>query len=420
MPNDAFGHPQPNPRNGSVCSDVAGEAAVAPTRGFATRAIRTGQYPCSATGSTIVPVYQTATFTQSGVGVTKGYDYSRSGNPTRAALERQLADLENARFGCAFGSGMAAVNGALSTLVTGDHIIATKDVYGGTYRLLSDVLPRYGITTTYVDMCDLDETRAAIQANTKMFFVETPTNPLLRIIDIAAIASLKKPGQLVAVDNTFATPYLQQPIALGADIIAHSTTKYLNGHSDVVGGIVITDNPELHAQIAFHQNAVGAIPGIWDAYLTMRGAKTLALRMREHERNARAVAEFLDAHDDVLDVYYPGLESHPHHELAKKQMRGFGGIVSFRARGGKERALEIARSLRVFNLATSLGGVESLVCSPTVMTHGSVPAAQKLELGITEDLLRLSVGIEDLADIIGDLDQAFERSAHLARTFAVA
>jgi cystathionine gamma-synthase/cystathionine gamma-lyase len=315
---------------------------------------------------------------------------------------------------------MAAVNGALSTLVTGDHIIATKDVYGGTYRLLSDVLPRYGITTTYVDMCDIDETRAAIRENTKMFFVETPTNPLLRIIDIAAIASLKKPGQLVAVDNTFATPYLQQPIALGADIIAHSTTKYLNGHSDVVGGIVITDNPELHAQIAFHQNAVGAIPGIWDAYLTMRGAKTLALRMREHERNARAVAEFLDAHDDVIDVYYPGLESHPHHELAKKQMRGFGGIVSFRARGGKERALEIARSLRVFNLATSLGGVESLVCSPTVMTHGSVPAAQKLELGITEDLLRLSVGIEDQADIIGDLAQAFEHSAHLAREFAVA
>ncbi len=419
MPNDAFGHPQPTSRNESVQSDPAGEAAVA-TRGFATRAIRTGQDPCSATGSTIVPVYQTATFTQSGVGVTKGYDYSRSGNPTRAALERQLADLENARFGCAFGSGMAAVNGALSMLVTGDHIIATKDVYGGTYRLLSDVLPRYGITTTYVDMCDLDETRAAIRDNTKMFFVETPTNPLLRIIDIAAIASLKRPGQLVAVDNTFATPYLQQPIALGADIVAHSTTKYLNGHSDVVGGIVITDDAELHAQIAFHQNAVGAIPGIWDAYLTMRGAKTLALRMREHERNARAVAEFLDARDDVEAVYYPGLESHPHRDLAIKQMRGFGGIVSFRARGGGERALEIARTLRVFNLATSLGGVESLVCSPTVMTHGTVPAERKAELGITPDLLRLSVGIEDQADIIGDLAQALDRSAHVARSFAVA
>ncbi len=419
MPNDAFGHPQPTSRNPSVCSDVAGEAAVA-TRGFATRAIRSGQDPCSATGSTIVPVYQTATFTQTSVGVTKGYDYSRSGNPTRAALECQLADLEEARHACAFASGMAAVNGALSTLVTGDHIVATKDVYGGTYRLLSDVLPRYGIHTTYVDMCDLDETRAAIRENTKLFFVETPTNPLLRIIDIAAIASLKRPGQIVAVDNTFATPYLQRPLALGADIVAHSTTKYINGHSDVIGGIVVVDDPELHAQIAFYQNAVGAVPGAWDAYLTIRGAKTLALRMREHERNARAVAEFLEARDDVEAVYYPGLASHPHRELARKQMRGFGGVVTFRARGGGERALEIARSLRVFNLATSLGGVESLVCSPTVMTHGTVPPARKAELGITDDLLRLSVGIEDVADIIADLERALTGSAHASRTFAVA
>ena len=380
------------------------------TRGFATRAIRTGQDPCSATGSTIVPIYQTATFTQTSVGVTKGYDYSRSGNPTRTALERQLAGLEDARFGSAFGSGMAAVNGALSVLSSGDHIVATKDVYGGTYRLLSDVLPRYGIHTTYVDMCDLDATRAAIRANTKMFLVETPTNPLLRIIDIAAIAALKRPGQWLAVDNTFATPYLQRPLALGADIVAHSTTKYLNGHSDVVGGVVIVNDAELHAQIAFHQNAVGAIPGVWDAYLTIRGAKTLALRMREHERNARAVAHFLDERDDVETVYYPGLPEHPHHELAKKQMRGFGGVVSFRARGGAERALAIARSLRIFNLATSLGGVESLVCSPTTMTRGSVPAERKRELGITDDLLRLSVGIEDEADIIGDLAQALERS----------
>ena len=417
MPNEAFGHPQPTSRNQSVLSDLAGEAAVA-TRGFATRAIRSGQDPDSATGSTIVPVYQTATFTQASVGVTKGYDYSRSGNPTRTALERQLADLEDARFGCAFGSGMAAVNGSLSTLVAGDHIVATKDVYGGTYRLLSDVLPRYGITTTYVDMCDLDATRAVIRDNTKLFFVETPTNPLLRIIDIAAISALKAPGHIVVVDNTFATPYLQRPLALGADIVAHSTTKYLNGHSDVVGGIVIVDDPALHAQIAFHQNAVGAVPGSWDAYLTMRGAKTLALRMREHERNARAVAEYLDAREDVEAVYYPGLESHPHRDLALKQMRGFGGVVSFRARGGGERALEIARALRVFNLATSLGGVESLVCSPIVMTHGSVPVERKAELGITDDLLRLSVGIEDQADIIGDLDQALNRSAHVARTFA--
>jgi cystathionine beta-lyase/cystathionine gamma-synthase len=413
MPNNAFGHSQPTSRTCAPEADVA-------TRGFATRAIRTGQDPCSATGSTIVPVFQTATFTQDAVGVTKGYDYSRSGNPTRAALERQLADLEGARFAAAFGSGMAAVNGACSILGAGDHIVATKDVYGGTYRLFSDVFPRYGITTTYVDMCDLDASRAAIRHNTKLLWIETPTNPLLRIIDIAAIAALRRPGQVVAVDNTFATPYWQRPLELGADIVMHSTTKYLCGHSDVVGGIVITDDPDLHAQVAFHQNAVGAVPGPWDAYLTMRGAKTLALRMREHEKNAHAVARFLDARDDVAAVFYPGLPGHPHHDLAKRQMRGFGGVVSFRPHGGAERALEIARSTRIFNLATSLGGVESLICSPTAMTHGSVPVARKAELGITPDLLRLSVGIEDEADIVGDLAHALDATLFGARVYAIA
>ncbi len=422
MPNHAFGHPQPTSRTQSERSDRTGEAAVAPQnrRGFATRAIRTGQDPCSATGSTIVPVYQTATFTQSSPGVTKGFDYSRSGNPTRAALERQLADLEGARYGCAFGSGMAAVNGALALLRAGDHVVATKDIYGGTYRLLSDVLPRYGIETSYVDMCDLDATRAAIRTNTKAFFIETPTNPLLRIIDIAAICALKRPGQYVVVDNTFATPYLQRPIELGADVVAHSTTKYLNGHSDVVGGIVISDDPAIAAEIAFHQNAIGAVPGIWDAYLTMRGAKTLALRMREHQRNARAVAEFLSERDDVAEVFYPGFTSHPHHELARRQMRGFGGVVSFRPRGDARRAIDICESLRVFNLATSLGGVESLICSPTTMTHGSVPAERKAELGITDDLLRLSVGIEDEADLLADLAQALDASAARNREVAIA
>jgi cystathionine beta-lyase/cystathionine gamma-synthase len=413
MPNDAFGHSQPTSRT------RAPEAAVA-TRGFATRAIRTGQDPCSATGSTIVPVYQTATFTQGEIGVTKGFDYSRSGNPTRRALEAQLADLENARFASAFGSGMAAVNGACSILQAGDHIVAVHDCYGGTHRLFSDVLPRYGITTTYVDMCDIDATRAAIRPNTKLFWIETPTNPLLRIVDIAAIAALKRPGRYVAVDNTFATPYWQSPLAHGADIVMHSTTKYLNGHSDVVGGIVITDDAELHAQIAFHQNAVGAVPGPWDAYLTLRGAKTLALRMREHERNARTVAAFLAEHDDVAEVFYPGLPSHPQHELAKRQMRGFGGVVSFRPRGGAERAKAFAKSTQIFNLATSLGGVESLICSPTVMTHGSVPPDRKRELGITEDLLRLSIGIEDAPDLLADLERAFALSAQAARVFAVA
>ena len=412
MPNDAFGHSQLARRT------CAPEAAVA-TRGFATRAIRSGQDPCSATGSTIVPVYQTATFTQGEIGVTKGFDYSRSGNPTRQALERQLADLENARFASAFGSGMAAVNGACSILRAGDHIVAISDLYGGTHRLFSDVFPRYGIETTYVDMCDLAATRAAIRPNTKLFWVETPTNPLLRIVDIAAIAALKGPGQVVAVDNTFATPYWQSPLDLGADIVMHSTTKYLNGHSDVVGGIVISNDAELAAEIAFHQNAVGAVPGPWDSYLTLRGAKTLALRMREHERNANAVARYLAGHDDVAEVFYPGLASHPQHELARRQMRGFGGVVSFRPRGGAERAKAFARSTEIFNLATSLGGVESLICSPTVMTHGSVPAARKLELGITEDLLRLSVGIEDEADLIADLDRAFAASEASALTALV-
>jgi len=412
MPNDAFGHSQLARRT------CAPEAAVA-THGFATRAIRSGQDPCSATGSTIVPVYQTATFTQGEIGVTKGFDYSRSGNPTRQALERQLADLENARFASAFGSGMAAVNGACSILRAGDHIVAISDLYGGTHRLFSDVFPRYGIETTYVDMCDLAATRAAIRPNTKLFWVETPTNPLLRIVDIAAIAALKGPCQVVAVDNTFATPYWQSPLDWGADIVMHSTTKYLNGHSDVVGGIVISNDAELAAEIAFHQNAVGAVPGPWDSYLTLRGAKTLALRMREHERNANAVARYLAGHDDVAEVFYPGLGSHPQHELARRQMRGFGGVVSFRPRGGAERAKAFARSTEIFNLATSLGGVESLICSPTVMTHGSVPAARKLELGITEDLLRLSVGIEDEADLIADLDRAFAASEASALTALV-
>ena len=413
MPNNAFGHSQPTSPTGSAEADVA-------TRGFATRAIRTGQDPCSATGATIVPVYQTATFTQTAVGQTKGFDYSRSGNPTRLALERQLADLEGARFATAYGSGMAAVNGACALLSAGDHIVATKDIYGGTHRLFSDVFPRYGITTTYVDMCDIDATRAAIRPNTKMFWVETPSNPLLRITDIAAIAALRGPGQVVACDNTFATPYWQSPLALGADIVMHSTTKYLGGHSDVVGGIVITDDPELHAKIAYHQNAIGAVPGPWDAYLTLRGAKTLALRMREHERNAHAVAHFLERRDDVAAVHYPGLLSHPQHELAKRQMRGFGGIVSFRPHGGAERALEFAKHTTIFNLATSLGGVESLVCSPVAMTHASVPAEQKRALGITDDLLRLSVGIEDEADLLADLALALDATLAQARAFAVA
>jgi len=411
MPTEPSVHSQSTSRPNGRESDVA-----SPAKGFATRAIRIGQDPDSATGSTIVPIYQTATFTQQAVGVHKGFDYSRSGNPTRLALERQLADLESARYGVAFGSGMAAAHAITGLLSQGDHVVATREIYGGVHRLLTVILPRYGITTTFVDMTDLDAVRAAITPATKLFWVETPTNPLLTIIDIAAIASLRKPGQIVAVDNTFCSPFLQRPIELGADITWHSTTKYINGHSDVVGGVVITDDAEIHQQIAFHQNAIGAIPGPQDAYLTLRGAKTLALRMREHVANAQAVAAWLDARDDVADLYYPGLPAHPQYELAQRQMSGPGGVLSFRVRGGADRALAIARSTKIFNLAASLGGVESLICSPTVMTHGSIPAEEKIALGVTDDLLRISVGIEDVADLIADLEQALTRS----QVFAVA
>jgi cystathionine beta-lyase/cystathionine gamma-synthase len=405
MPTEPSVHSQSTSRPQGRESDVA-----SPAKGFATRAIRIGQDPDSATGSTIVPIYQTATFTQQAVGVHKGFDYARSGNPTRSALEKQLANLESAAFGVSFGSGMAAANAVCSLLSQGDNIIATREIYGGVHRLLTMVLPRYGITTTFVDMNDLDAVRAAVTPATKLFWIETPTNPLLTLIDIRAICEIRKPGQLVAVDNTFCSPFLQRPIELGADIVWHSTTKYINGHSDVVGGVVITDDADLHAQIAFHQNAIGAIPGPQDAYLTLRGAKTLALRMREHVKNAQAVAEWLAAREDVADVYYPGLTSHPQYELGRRQMDAPGGVLSFRVRGGADRALAIARTTRIFNLAASLGGVESLICLPTAMTHASIPVEEKVALGVTDDLLRISVGIEDIDDLIADLDNALTRS----------
>jgi cystathionine beta-lyase/cystathionine gamma-synthase len=409
MPTEPSVHSQSTSAPAGAESDVA-----SPYTGFATRAIRIGQNPDPATGSTIVPIYQTATFTQQAVGVHKGFDYSRSGNPTRAALEQQLASMESAAYGVSFGSGMAAANAVCSLLSQGDHVVATREIYGGVHRLLTMVLPRYGITTTFVDMTDIEAVRAAVTPATKIFWVETPTNPLLTLIDIPAICALRGPGQLVAVDNTFCSPFLQRPIELGADIVWHSTTKYINGHSDVVGGVVVTDDADLHAQIAFNQNAIGAIPGPQDAYLTLRGAKTLAVRMREHVKNAQALAEWLAERDDVADVYYPGLPSHPQYELARRQMDAPGGLLSFRARGGADRAYAIARSTQVFNLAASLGGVESLICIPSVMTHGSIPVAEKQALGVTDDLLRVSVGIEDIEDIIADLRRALERSAVFA------
>jgi len=374
---------------------------------FATRAIHVGQEPDPTTGATIVPIYQTSTYTQTGVGQHKGFDYSRTINPTRLALERQLASLEGARFGSAFASGMAATSAVLALLSAGDHAVVSEDLYGGTYRLFTHVLQRYGLEFTYVDMRDLDAVRAAVRPATKLFWVETPTNPLLSIVDIAAIAALRQGEQIVAVDNTFATPYFQRPLALGAQIVVHSTTKYIGGHSDVVGGVAITDDPALHDRIRFQQNAAGGIPGANDAWLTMRGAKTLALRMREHARNAQAIAEFLDSRSDVARVYYPGLRSHPQHELAKRQMSGFGGMVSF-VMDDPQRAMEFAAGLKLFSLAESLGGVESLITHPGRMTHGSIPKADRERRGIGDGLLRLSVGIEDVADLLEDLRTALD------------
>lgn len=378
---------------------------------FATKAIHVGQEADPTTGATIVPIYQTSTYTQLRVGEHRGFDYSRTINPTRLALERQLASLEAARYASAFASGMAATSAVLSLLSAGAHVVVSDDLYGGTYRLFTRVLERYGLAFSYVDMSDLAAVRAASRPETKLFWVETPTNPLLKIVDIAAIAALRKAGQIVVVDNTFATPYFQQPLALGADIVVHSTTKYINGHSDVVGGIAITNESELYDAIKFYQNAAGGVPGPHDAWLTMRGAKTLSIRMREHARNAQAVAEFLAGRSDVTKVYYPGLPAHPQHELARRQMTGFGGMVSFVPDGPPERAHAFAIRLKYFSLAESLGGVESLVCHPAGMTHGSIPKEDRDRRGITDGLLRLSVGIEDAEDLIEDLATALSATA---------
>jgi len=381
---------------------------------FATRAIHVGQEADPTTGATIVPIYQTSTFTQTRVGEHKGFDYSRTTNPTRVALERQLASLEEARFGIAFSSGMAATSAVLSLLSAGDHVVVGDDLYGGTYRLFERVLARYGLSFSYVDMRDLEAVTAAVRPNTKMFWVETPSNPLLNIVDIAAIAAIRRSDQVVAVDNTFATPYFQRPIALGAQIVVHSTTKYIGGHSDVVGGVAITDEPELAEKIKFAQNAAGGVPGPHDAWLTMRGAKTLALRMREHARNAALVADFLESRADIARVYYPGLRSHPQHDLARRQMSGYGGMLSFVPKGSVQRALDFASRLKYFSLAESLGGVESLISQPARMTHGSIPKDVREARGITDELLRLSVGIEDPDDLIGDLGATLDATADRA------
>ncbi len=378
---------------------------------FSTRAIHVGQEADPATGATIVPIYQTSTFTQTGVGEHKGYDYSRTVNPTRTALQTQLASLEDAAYCSAFSSGMAATSAVTNALSAGDHVVVGEDLYGGTYRIFTKVFARYGVEFAFVDMSDLDATRAALRPNTKMLWAETPTNPLLNLVDIAALAALKPAGAVLAVDNTFASPYFQAPLALGADVVVHSTTKYIGGHSDAVGGAAMTNDPALAEMIKFHQNAVGGVPGPFDAWLTMRGAKTLAIRMREHAHNAQRVAQFLDERPDVERVFYPGLVSHPQHDLAVRQMSGFGGMLSFAIAGGAERAFAFAKTTKLFSLAESLGGVESLVGIPSRMTHGSIPPDERARRGITDNLIRLSVGIEDAGDLIADLRDALDASA---------
>ncbi|MPZ87794.1 MAG: cystathionine gamma-synthase [Nitriliruptorales bacterium] len=371
--------------------------------GFATRAIHAGQEPDPGTGAVIVPVYQTSTFAQREVGVHAGWDYARGGNPTRDALEAAIAALEGGTHGFAFASGLAAGDTLLRTLAPGDHVLLANDVYGGTYRQFKRVHEPWGLAFDPVDLSDLDAVAAAWRATTRMVWIETPTNPLMSIFDIAALSDVAhKRGAMVTVDNTFASPYLQQPLSLGADVVVHSTTKYLGGHSDVVGGALVTSDGALAERLGFLQNAIGGVPGPWDTFLVLRGLKTLAARMRVHCENARVVAGRLVAHPAVVEVLYPGLATHPGHEVAAGQMRDFGGMVSFRL-GDEQAALKACARFQVFTLAESLGGVESLVEHPGRMTHQSV-AGSLLE--VPGDLIRLSVGIEDPADLLADLDQA--------------
>lgn len=381
---------------------------------LSTKAIHVGQEADPATGATIVPIYQTSTFTQFAPGDHRGYEYSRSGNPTRAALEQCLASLEGGECGLAFASGLAAEAAVFSLLRPGDHVVAAEDLYGGTVRLLRQVYAPLGIETTFVDITDLAAVTAAVRPTTRMLWVETPSNPLLTVADIAALAEIAHArGALLVADNTFATPFLQRPIERGADIVVHSTTKYIGGHSDVVGGAVILSDPKLREAIAFYQNAAGGIPGPFDSWLVLRGLKTLGIRMRAHSDNAEKVARLLSISSGVSEVYYPGLESHPGHALAVRQMDLFGGMVSVRLEGGREAALAFLHELKLFSLAESLGGVESLAGYPAEMTHASIPEAERERRGISGGLVRLSVGIEDAQDILEDVHQALEAVSHV-------
>ncbi|TMF30938.1 MAG: cystathionine gamma-synthase [Chloroflexi bacterium] len=381
------------------------------TPGFATRAIHAGQAPDPATGAVVVPIYQTSTFAQDALGKHRGYEYSRTGNPTRAALEQCIAALEGGAHGLAFASGMAAEATVMQLLKPGDHTLAVDDLYGGSYRLFRRVLEPMGLTFSFVDGSDLAAVEKAMTGRTRMVWIESPTNPLLKLVDINAVSKLAHARQaLLVADNTFMSPYFQRPLSLGADIVVHSATKYLGGHSDVIGGTLVVNRDDLFERLAFLQNAVGGVPGPMDAWLVLRGLKTLAIRMREHDRNARLVAAFLSEHPKVARVFYPGLPKNPQRELAQRQMSGFGGMISFEVKGGLEPARRVVERTQLFTLAESLGGVESLIELPAVMTHASIPAETRRAHGVADGLVRISVGIEDVADLISDLDRALAQA----------
>jgi cystathionine beta-lyase/cystathionine gamma-synthase len=377
--------------------------------GFSTDAIHAGQQPDPATGAVTVPIYQTSTFVQESLGHHKGFEYARTSNPTRLALERNIAVLEEGKAGFAFASGMAAITTTLMLLKSGDHVVVTDNVYGGTYRLFTQVLTKLGLEFDFVDTSSLENIRGVVRSNTKMIFIETPTNPLLTLTDLRLTAAFcKESNFLMAVDNTFMSPYFQRPLSLGADIVVHSSTKYLNGHSDGVGGVMAVASDELAQKIAFLQNSAGAILAPFEAWLVLRGIKTLALRMQRHNENAIHIAEYLQHVKKVQHVYYPGLTTHPQYELARKQCSGFGGMISFEV-GSLEKAKKVVESVKIFSLAESLGGVESLIGHPVTMTHASVPKEKRLKMGLTDGIVRLSVGVEDVEDLIGDLGYALDQ-----------
>ena len=377
--------------------------------GFATTAIHSGQEPEATTGAVTVPIYQTSTYAQEGLGKHKGYEYARTQNPTRAALEKNLAALEGAKYGFAFASGMAAIDATLRLVKAGEHVVVSDNTYGGTFRLFSRVLTNYNLEFDFVDTSDVLNVEAAIKPNTRMVFLETPTNPVMIVTDLRAVSEVAhRAGARVVCDNTFMSPYLQRPLEFGVDIVVHSTTKYLNGHSDGIGGVVVLNNEEDAAWIGFIQNSAGAILSPFDSWLVMRGTKTLALRMEQHDKSGRAVAAFLEEHPRVKKVYYPGSAAHPQHALASRQQRGFGGMVAFDV-GSLAAARTVLESVRLCTLAESLGGVETLISHPATMTHASVDRHKREQLGITDGLVRISVGLEDTEDIIGDIDQALSR-----------